>query len=85
MGYVNEIVEADGLQERARELARRYMQSSPFSQSRIKELVYEGFTADIRDHSKRSGAFLRECFDSEDHKEGVASFFERREAQFKGR
>lgn len=84
MGYVNEIVEPGNLQERARELARRYMQSSPFAQARAKELVYEGLTADIGDHSKRSGAYLKECFASDDHREGVMSFIEKREAHFTG-
>jgi 2-(1,2-epoxy-1,2-dihydrophenyl)acetyl-CoA isomerase len=28
---------------------------------------------------------LQECFKSADHKEGVAAFLERREAQFTGR
>jgi enoyl-CoA hydratase/carnithine racemase len=85
IGYVNEIHEPEGLLPRALELAKLYMQSSPFAQSRIKELVYEGFTCDIDDHTARSDSFLNECFDSDDHKEGVAAFFERREARFTGR
>ena len=85
IGYVNEIHEAEDLLPRAFELAKMYMQSSPFAQSRIKELVYEGFTRDIDDHSARSDMFLEECFASDDHKEGIAAFFERREARFTGR
>jgi enoyl-CoA hydratase len=85
IGYVNEIHEPEDLLPRAFELAKLYMQSSPFAQSRIKELVYEGFTSDIGDHSTRSDSFLNECFASDDHKEGVAAFFERREARFTGR
>jgi enoyl-CoA hydratase/carnithine racemase len=85
IGYVNEILEPEDLLPRAIELANLYARSSPFAQSRIKELVYEGFTSDIDDHSARSGSLLDECFASEDHKEGLAAFFERREANFTGR
>ena len=84
LGYINEIVAPENLQERAIELAKLYMQSSPFAHARIKELVYEGFTAEIDDHSKRSAAYLKECFASDDHREGVMSFMEKREAQFTG-
>lgn len=85
IGFVNEIHESKDLLLRASELAKLYMQSSPFVQSRIKELVYEGFTSDIGEHSPRSDSFLNECFSSDDHKEGVAAFLERREARFTGR
>lgn len=85
LGYVNEIVAPDQLQDRAQDLAKRYLNSSGFAQARIKELVYEGFTADVEEHTQRSAAFMKECFASEDHKEGVMAFMERREPQFTGR
>jgi enoyl-CoA hydratase/carnithine racemase len=39
----------------------------------------------VDEHLRETGALLEECFRSEDHREGVAAFFERREARFTGR
>lgn len=58
---------------------------SPFSHTRIKRLVYEGLGGDVSLHMKRHTEALAECFKSEDHIEGVASFLERRPAKFTGR
>ena len=47
------------------------------SYRRIKSLVYEGLGSDVGGHMPKHISVLAECFKSEDHKEGVASFFER--------
>ena len=57
---------------------------SPFSQSRIKALVYEGLGSEVGPHMQRHTKALAECFKSSDHQEGVAAFLERREAEFTG-
>ena len=51
----------------------------------MKELVYRGLERDISEHMRNHMEALQACFKSEDHKEGVASFLERREAHFTGR
>jgi enoyl-CoA hydratase len=84
-GYVLELVEPDDLLARANDLAQRILAVSPFSTTRIKKLVYEGATASVEEHLTRHTAALAECFKSDDHKEGVASFLERRPAHFTGR
>jgi enoyl-CoA hydratase len=50
----------------------------------MKALVYEGLARDIGDHMEAHVVALKECFSSNDHKEGVASFLERRPATFTG-
>lgn len=85
IGYVCSVVEADDLLEAARTEARRYLAGSPFSQRLIKDLVYRGLGRDLDEHIRNHVPALQSCFASEDHKEGVAAFLERREAHFTGR
>jgi enoyl-CoA hydratase len=85
IGYVDRLVEPQALQDEARALARAVLKGSPFSHARIKTLVYEGLGAEVAAHMQRHTQAMAECFRSEDHKEGVASFLERREPRFTGR
>ncbi len=84
LGYVHQIVEPSELIPTAESLARAIAKGSPFSQRRIKTLVYEGLGADVEAHMTRHTAALKECFASNDHREGVAAFLERRDADFTG-
>jgi enoyl-CoA hydratase len=84
IGYVDRVVAREQLLDCARDLARQIAAASPFSQRRIKALIYEGLGADVGAHMVRHAAALAECFKSKDHAEGVASFLERRPAKFTG-
>jgi len=85
IGYVDKVVEPESLPGEALALAREIAKASPFSQKRIKALVYEGLGRDVGQHMAAHTRALAECFASNDHKEGVAAFLERREAKFSGR
>jgi enoyl-CoA hydratase/carnithine racemase len=85
LGFVSTVVEPTDLMAAARAEAERYLSSSPFAVARTKELVYRGFTSSVEEHVARTGKMLEECFASEDHREGVAAFLERRPANFTGR
>jgi enoyl-CoA hydratase len=85
LGYVTAVVPPDQLEAEALALAGAMAASSPFSQRHIKSLVYEGLTGSVDDHFGRHDAALAACFASDDHREGVASFLERRQASFTGR
>jgi enoyl-CoA hydratase len=85
LGYVAQVVEPDDLPDAARSLATAFLAGSPFSQRLIKELVYKGLERDLGKHMRNHVKALQACFKSEDHKEGVAAFLERREASFTGR
>lgn len=82
--YVSKVVEPENLLAEAQKMANTIVQGSPFSQRRIKSLVYEGLGIDVASHMKNHTEALGECFKSNDHKEGVASFLERRPANFTG-
>jgi enoyl-CoA hydratase len=85
IGYANEIVAPDALMAAARAEARTYLKSSPFSIRHMKSLVWQGLERDVATHMTRSREVMEACFKSEDHKEGVASFLEKRPARFVGR
>jgi 2-(1,2-epoxy-1,2-dihydrophenyl)acetyl-CoA isomerase len=85
LGFVAAVVRPDELAAAAEAEARRYLAASPFAVRRVKALVYAGLARPVDEHLRETGALLEECFRSEDHREGVAAFLERREARFTGR
>jgi enoyl-CoA hydratase/carnithine racemase len=85
LGYVLDLVDSDQLVPRALDLARAIAAGSPHSLGLIKSLVHEGLTAPVGEHMERHTAAMAACFASDDHREGVASFLERRPANFTGR
>jgi len=84
MGYVLDVVESDALLPAAMDLANRIAAGSPHSLGLIKSLVQAGLTAPVGEHMERHTTALAACFKSDDHREGVASFLERRPANFTG-
>jgi len=84
LGYVLRVVPPEQCLPAARELARSFLSGSPFSQRRVKQLVYRGLDRTHAEHLTAHRAALRECFGSADHKEGVAAFLEKRPARFTG-
>jgi len=85
LGYVSTVVEPEELMDEALKMAESFKQGSPFSQQRIKKLIYSGMGLGLGEHMKNHSKALQECFQSEDHQEGVASFLERRTPHFTGR
>ena len=85
IGYANALVKPEKLMDAARAEARLYLRSSPFSLRHMKTLVWRGLERDVAEHMKVHVETMSACFKSEDHKEGVASFLERRPATFTGR
>jgi enoyl-CoA hydratase len=85
LGYVQRIVEPEKLLAEARSLASSFLAGSPLSHRLIKDLVYQSASRDFAQHMEAHTAAMKTCFASEDHREGVASFLERRPAKFVGR
>lgn len=85
MGYLAALVEPDELEAAARAEAARFTTGSPFAIGETKALLYAGLGRSFDDHVKVNRDVMERCFQSEDHKEGVASFLERRAPNFTGR
>lgn len=83
--YVSAVFEPEEMLGKAKAMAKNMMMGSPFSQKRIKSLLYEGLGIPLEQHMINHTEAMAECFKSEDHKEGVASFLERRPAKFTGK
>jgi 2-(1,2-epoxy-1,2-dihydrophenyl)acetyl-CoA isomerase len=85
LGYVSRVVEPDQLPGAARELAAGFLAGSPTAARGVKNLVYRGLERGIDAHLRHSREVLQTCLRSDDHREGVAAFVERREPRFTGR
>jgi len=85
LGFAAQVVEPEDLLDAAKTEARRYLVGSPLAIRRTKQLVYEGLERSMAEHLKVNVDVMAQCFASEDHREGVASFLERRPANFTGR
>lgn len=85
LGYVAEVVAPEDAEATARRYARSFLAGSPFAQRLVKQLVLEGLARDVGEHMRHHVEALSACFKSDDHREGVAAFLERRPAVFTGR
>jgi enoyl-CoA hydratase/carnithine racemase len=87
-GLVNRVVPDDEVQDEALELARELADNAPLSVRGNKRVLRELLAADVRlsEEVERELIALREaCFRSEDMKEGVRAFAEKRPARWQGR
>ncbi len=84
-GVVNRVVPPDQLQETAARLARELAGRPPLPVRRVKDLVDRAGHEDLASVMAGEREAQIECLRSDDHKEAVAAFFERREPRFSGR
>ena len=84
-GIVDEVVPAAQLLDKALERLRAYTSGPTFAIGRIKKAVVLGFGMRLDEGLKLERQLLIELFKSEDAKEGVTAFVEKRKPNYKGR
>jgi len=85
LGLVNKVVPPDKLMAEAKELARKLLSKSSVALSLAKKAATSGAEMDLS-----SGLDLEEqcfalCFATEDQKEGMTAFLQKRKPEFKGK
>jgi methylglutaconyl-CoA hydratase len=84
MGLINEIVPADKLMARARELADVLIAASPSSLTRSKRLLTSAAAASLDADLERAVLENARIRSTPDFKEGLASFLEKRKPVWRG-
>ena len=85
IGLVNKVVPHDSLMDEATALARKLAKAPPLTLAQTKRAVHSGLINNL-DQQLYFESYAQDfCLQTEDFKEGVSSFLEKREPQFKGR
>ena len=85
IGLVNKVAADDSLAEEARAFAEQLAALPTVALGRMKTAIYASFEADLETALEREAEGQTFCGYTQDHKEGVAAFFEKREPKFTGR
>jgi 2-(1,2-epoxy-1,2-dihydrophenyl)acetyl-CoA isomerase len=84
LGLVDRVVDDGSLVDAAVEHATTYAENPPSAVRMIKELLtVNGAEPDLAEVQRRESERLREAMRSDDHKEAIAAFMEKREPRFR--
>ncbi len=85
LGVLNRLVPADELEKETMALALKIANGPPLAMRLAKLQVYKGLGMDLETALQMAAACETITLSSEDHKEGVAAFREKRQATFRGK
>lgn len=85
IGLVQKVVAPAGLLEEARGIAKRILKKSSVAVSFAKDAINRGLEMDIPNAMQYEAYIFGACFASEDQKEGMGAFVEKRKPAFSGR
>jgi len=85
IGLVNHVYPADQLEAETMKLAEKIAEKAPIALQLSKEAVKFASRSNLDEGLRREVDLFAICFSTEDKKEGVAAFLEKRKPEFKGR
>jgi 2-(1,2-epoxy-1,2-dihydrophenyl)acetyl-CoA isomerase len=85
IGMVNKVVPADKLEATTRELAESLAKGPPIALSMMKESIYQALEMDLPTALEREANCQAILVNSEDNREGIRAFREKRRPEFKGK
>jgi enoyl-CoA hydratase/carnithine racemase len=85
MRLVNKVLEPAELENYVREYATRIASNAPLTMATAKATIREGFKDAADRDLNMISEMISKCFDSEDYREGVRAFMEKRRPRFMGR
>lgn len=85
IGLTNKVVPLEGLMEEAKKMAGTFIKRPGFALKMAKTAVNEGINMDIRAALAYEMRCFEMLFSTDDQKEGMAAFIEKREAVFSGK
>ncbi|WP_141620060.1 enoyl-CoA hydratase/isomerase family protein [Myxococcus sp. AB036A] len=85
IGMVLEVLPADGLLAHCRAVAEKILKNSPLAISKAKQVIEAGADQDLRAANDIERKAFGDLFGSEDQREGMKAFLEKRPATFTGK
>jgi len=85
IGLVNMVVPDDKIMEEAQRLANKIASKSSVQTDFIKALVNKGMEVDLKKACELEISYFSKSFETDDQKEGMNAFLEKRKPVFKGR
>ena len=85
IGILNKVIPATELEKETLALAQQIAKGPPISHKLSKQLLSGDLHRDLEAHLEMAAAYQTMCHCSQDHREGVAAWREKREPQFQGR
>ena len=85
IGLVNHVYEPEALMEEAMKMAEKIASKTPIAVKNSKEAINRGIQTDMDSAVAIEAYLFGLCFASEDQKEGMTAFFEKRKANFQNK
>ena len=83
-GLVNMVTDEEKLEEVTMEIANQIAEKSPFAIKRAKKSIKLAANTSLKKGLKEEQELFVECFKSNDGKEGIEAFIDKRKPEFKG-